>query len=391
MKYIEDLVEQFGLGRIHVSNFDEKISQSLANQIFNGKAFTHKQADIALRLVKKYRNQFKKIGVTDIENMLETPIYKFNLRTIDNTKSVTLDPISKRFIIKFPFDQNLLTLFRTLNTKEKLTRAEWDPDNKNWTLDLNEVSLAFILDNLSDSFVIDDEIKNYIDKYNQIKDEFENFVPTLIKENDSYKFKNIKSDFETNDLKSALIESTKLGVHIYADNVADEISELIKLNSLYKIYEQSHNQKFFIDKAKHSRTEVLSLIKEMNVNTAVFVDENISADTLNEWVSDLINVGVSLDQIGVFFRRKNEEDGVTFNKVIKDFGLNKEASSAPNWVFLSNKFPKSLLKNHHNIDVCLFVNRYVTSHYSIINTVKNSIFSLQYNEHKSAEADIVNL
>lgn len=391
MKYIEDLVEQFGYGRIHVSNFDEKISQSLANQIFNGKAFTHKQAEIALRLIKKYRNQFNKIGVSDVESMLETPVYKFTLRTIDNTRSVSINPVSKRFVVKFPFDQNLVTLFRTLNSKEKLTKAEWDPDNKNWTLDYNEISLAFIADNLSDNFVLDEDIKIYIDKYNQIKDDFEKFVPTLVKENSVYKFKNIKTEFVSNDLKTALIESAKLGVFIYADDVAEELANLVKVQPLYKIYEQSNNQKFFIDKTNHSRKDVLSLIKEMDVNTAIFVDENISAESMSNWANDLFDIGVNKDDVGVFFRRKNDDDGVDFNKVIKELTLNKEASSNPKWVFLSNKFPKSLLKNQHNIDVCLFINRYVTSHYSIINTVKNSIFSVQYNEFKSAEADVVHL
>jgi hypothetical protein len=391
MKYIEDLVEQFGYGKIHVGNFDERISQSLANQIFNGKAFTHKQADIALRLIKKYRNQFNKIGVTNVEAMLEAPVYKFALRTIDNTRSVTIDSNSKKFIVKFPFDQTLVTVLRTLNSKEKLTKAEWDPDNKSWGLDLNEVSLSFISDHLSVNFEIDDEIKEYIDKQNQIKENFESFIPTLIKDNSVYKFKNIKSEFESNNLLDSLVESAKLGVHVYDDMVANELTEYSKEDPLAKIYEHSYNQKFFIDKSKYARQSVIKLIKDMNVNTAIFVDENITAENINKWASDLTEMGVNLDDIGVFFRRKNDKEGIEFNSAIKQLGLNKEANSSPKWVFLSNKFPKSLLKNDHNIDVCLFVNRYVTSHYSIINTVKNSIFTIQYNEHKTAEADVVKL
>jgi len=391
MKYIEDLVEQFGLRRIHVSNFDEKISQSLSNQIFNSKAFTHKQAEIALRLIKKYRNQFIKLGITDVESMLESPVYRFSLRTIDNTRSVIIDPVTKKFVVKFPFDQNLVTLLRTLNSKEKLTKAEWDADQKCWTLDPNEISLTFIAENLADNFDLDEDIKEYINKLNQIKEEFESFLPILIKESQTYKFKNIKTSFESTDLKTALVESAKLGVSIYDDNVAGELSQIVKTFPINKIYENSHMQKFFLDKSKFSRLEVLSLINEMSVNTAIFVDENISANSMMEWANDLTNIGVKLSDVGVFFRRKNDNEGIEFNKVVKELGLNKEASVTPKWVFLSNKYPKSLLKNQHSIDVCLFVNRYVTSHYSIINTVKNSIFTLQYNEHRTAEADIVHL
>lgn len=391
MKYIEDLVEQFAYGRIHVSNFDEKISSSLGDQVLNGKAFTHKQAEIALRLVKKYRNQFYKIGVQDIDQMLETPVYKFSLRTIDQSKSVCIDPTTKKFIVKFPFNQNLVTLLRGLNQKEKLTKAEWDPDNKYWTLEPNEVSLAFIIDNFSDDFAFDDTVKDYIVKYNEIRENFETYIPTLIKSEDTYKFINIKSDFETTDLTTALVESSKLGVSVYDDKVASELKELTKSIPLTKIYEKSSYQKFYIDKSKYSRYEVLRLLKDMNVNTAIFVDENISAESMAKWAGDLLGVGVDLDDVGVFFRRKNDKEGIDFNKTIKDFGFNKEATSNPKWVFLSNKFPKSLIKSELNIDVCLFVNRYVASHYSIINTIKNSVFTIHYNDHKTAEADIVNL
>lgn len=390
MRYIEDLVEQFALGHIHVSTFDEKISQSLGNQCFNGKAFTHKQADIALRLVKKYRNQFNKLGITNVEELVENPTYKFTLRTIDQVKSITIDQNNKKFIIRFPFNQNLVTLLRTVNQKEKLARAEWDPDNKYWTLDLNEISLSFIIENLSD-FDIDDQIREYIDTYSKIMNNFEEYVPTLTKQNNSYQFKNIKTEYTSEDLLSSLVESAKLGVHVYDDVVAGELAEYTKETPLAKIYEHGYNQKFFIDKSKYARQSVLTLIKDMDVNTAIFVDENIDANSITKWANDLTDVGVSLDDVGIFFRRKNDKEGIEFNSVIKQLGLNKEANSSPKWVFLSNKYPKSLLKNNHRIDVCLFVNRYITSHYSIINTLKNSIFTLQYNDHKTAEADIVNL
>ena len=391
MKYIEDLVEQFGFNRIHVSNFDEKISQSLANQIMGGKAFTHKQAEIALRLVKKYRNQFHKMGVQNVDVMIETPVYRYALRTIDQSKSVYVDPTTKKFVVKFPFNQNLVTLLRSLNQKEKLTKAEWDPDGKYWTLEPNELSLSFISEHLADDFTLDETIKGYIEQINMIRENFESYIPTLIKDGLVYKFVNVKTDFETTDLVTALAESAKLGVSVYDDAVAHELKERVAINPLSKIYEKSSNQKFFIDKSKYSRHQVLHLVKEMNVNTAIFVDENISAESMEKWIADLTEIGVSLEDVGVFFRRKNDKDGIEFNKVIKDFGLNKEATANPKWIFLSSKFPKSLIKSELNIDVCLFVNRYVASHYSVINTIKNSVFTLHYNEHKTAEADIVNL
>lgn len=391
MKYIEDLVERFSFGQIHVSNFDEKISTSLAHQVMQGKAFTHKQAEIALRLVKKYRNQFQRAGVQNIDQMLETPLYKFSLRTIDQSKSVQIDPVTKKFVVKFPFNQTLVTSLRNLNQQEKLTRAEWDQERKWWTLEPNEVSLSFIANSLSNDFELDDQIKEYIEKYDQIRNNFEDYVPTLVKDNGTYKFKNIKTEFETTDLLTALVESAKLAVHVYDDTVSSELKEYVKTEPLAKIYEHNHNQKFFIDKSKYARLDVLRLIKNMNVNTAIYVDENISAESLNKWADDLKEAGISLDDVGVFFRRKNDTEGIKFNTTVKELGLNKEANGSTKWAFLSNKFPKSLLKCEHRIDVCLFVNRYVTSHYSIINTSKNSIFALHYNEYRTAEADIVNL
>jgi hypothetical protein len=390
MRYIEDLVEQFVLGKIRVSNFDEKISHSLGLQCLEGKAFTQKQSEIALRLVRKYRAQFKNLGV-DVDTLLENSIFKFPIRIIDQTKIVQLDDKNKKIVIKFPYNQNVVTLLRSINQKDKMSKAEWDPDKKYWTLDLNETSLAFINTNLIDEFELDEDIKSYIEQYNSIRENFEDYVPTLLKFDNTYFFKNIKSDFTSVELMPALVESAKLGVSVYDETVGQELTELVNITPLAKIYESNHNQKFSVNSSKYAKRDILRLIMDMNVNTAIFVDENTTAETLTVWFNELLEIGVDVKDIGVFFRRKNDEDGIRFNKIVKDLSLNKEANHASKWVFLSNKYPKSLLKNNHNIDVCLFVNKYITSHYSVTNISKNSIFSLYYNEHTTAEADIVNL
>jgi hypothetical protein len=392
MRYIEDLVIHFATGQIRVGNFDDRISRSLGDQCLEGKAFTPKQADIALRLLKKYRAQFQKFGINDIEDIIASPTYKYPLRIIDQQKAVLIDHKEKRFVLKFPYNQQLVTTLRGLNQKNKLTKADWDPDNKHWTLDLNELSLEFIIDNLlGNQFEISEELEQHVNAYQAIRENFEEYVPTLIKFDNTYFFRNIKTDFTSTDLLTALVESAKLGVHVFDDEVNKDVAEYVTHNRLAKIYTHNDYQKFFIDKSKYARQDVLRLVHDMNVDTAIFLDENTSAESLQKWVSDLEAVGVDLKDVGVFFRRKNDSGGIEFNTAIKNLGLNKDGDSKPKWVFLSSKYPKSLLKHAHTVDVCLFENRYVNSHYSIINTVKNSIFTLQYNEHKIAGEDIVDL
>ena len=390
MKYIEDYVAHFATYTIRFSNFDEKIAQSLGMQCFEGKAFTAKQADIAIRLLKKYKSQFVAQGFTDLPNILENPTYKFSFRVVDQQKLVFVDHAQKKFMLKFPFDQNLVTELRSLNAKKGMFKAEWDQDQKQWTLDLNEESLKFIIEKLSErNFEITDEIRNFSEKYQEITENFENYIPMLVKENGQYIFKNIKTDFSSNELYPALVQAAKLAVSVYDDEVSEEITKLTEENPLARVFAEHEKQNFNVSKNKFSRNQLVNFAKSFDTGVAIFLDESATADTLKMWVDSLISCGISLDEVGVFCRQKNDTNGIAFNTVIKENGLNKSVSDNVTWMFLMTKYPKSLVKVDKMPEICIFDNKYINAHHTVKSVVKNSMLNFLHNEFSSRGDEFV--
>jgi hypothetical protein len=382
MKYIEDFVQLFAIGQIHLSTFDEKIASSLGWQCVENKAFTQKQAEIALRLLKKYKKQFLTLGHENIELLIDAPVYKYALRVIDNQSAVSLDYKDQKFRVKFPFNQELVTKIRQFSSKTTLTKPSWDPETKTWQFDLNEKSLEFIFNELLPlKFEVTDEISEILEKYQKIKENFEDYVPMLVKHHDSYCFKNIKSNFSSTDLTSALIESVKLAVSVYDDQIYEEIDIVGSEYPMYNIFKQHEKQNFVLPKEKYSRTQILHFMKDMDTINVIFLHENANAETLKNWIFDLESCGISLSDVAVLFRQNNEGQGVEFNSVVKSYNLNKSTQDNVKWIFLGGKYPKSLVKNEKIANICLFENQYVYTHHTIQSIMKNSIFNFAHNEH----------
>jgi hypothetical protein len=390
MKYIEDYVTLFTSYVIRLSDFDQKIALSLGEQCLNNKPFTSKQADISIRLLRKYKGQFISLGHTSIIEMLDSPIFKHSFRIVDTQKLVYVDHVAKKFNLKFPFDQDLVTKIRGLNTKKGMFKSEWNADAKQWTMDLNEECLKFIIDYLLEkNFEVSEEIQQFIEKYQEITEDFEKYIPMLVKENDTYFFKNMKTEFSTTELTAALVQSAKLAVHVFDDVISEEIEILAQKNPLARVFTKQESQNFQLSKNDYTRTSLIKFAKDMDCLTAIFLDESATSDTMQMWVDALKSADIDLDEVGVFCRRKNDTDGIKFNTVVKEYGLNKSPTDNVKWVFLMTKYPKSLIKADKIADVCLFDNKYINAHHTVKSIVKNSVFNFLHNEHMTRGDEFV--
>lgn len=392
MKYIEDFVALFAHNQVRVSDYDKKIADSLGWQCIDNKAFTQKQSEIAIRLLKKYKKQIIALGKPEIEQILENPLFRNSIRVIDLQTSVTFDKQAQRFKLKFPFNQELVTKIRQFGTKNTLSKPNWDADGKVWQFEANENSLEFIASELVPlNFEISPEISNFLTDMQKIKENFEDYLPMLVKENGNYFFKNIKTEFSSKNLIDALVESIQLAVTVYDDEISEEIDIISERNLMYKVFKKQEKQNFVLNKGSISRTEILSFMKEMKTVNAIFLDENIQAESLKKWIFDLVSCGVDLDDVGVFFRQRNENGGLEFNSVVKECKLNKSADQNVKWMFLTTKYPKSLVKNGKIAEICLFDNHYVFTHHTVQSIVKNSIFNFAHNEYVKQGDNFVGL
>jgi hypothetical protein len=382
MTYIEDYMKEFAFSKIRTSKFDSQISSSLALQILtSNKALTEKQGNLALRLLDKYKSQFVAAGFTDIIVDLKNPKFKQPFRIVDMTK--TVDIVDNEIVIKFPFDQSLVTSMREISNVSIFCKPVFDGDIKAWKMSLNEESLTFVEGLISKDFELSKEVKELVSQMTLIRANMEDHIPMLCKFDKKYKIKNCLINEEYDDLESAIIGSVSAGIYVHDDQVHQDLMKAIEKEPLLKLFTIANLQKVLVTKEEYSKQELLSLVKKFNTTVAIFFEDDAKSQDLTEWYNTLLSVGVNNSEIGVYFRKSGASD---FNQTIKDLGLNKDADD-PNvkWVILSSKYPKSLFKNDKTAEICIFVDRHVTTHYTTINVMNNSLLNIRYAERKVAE------
>lgn len=163
---------------INLARYDEEFIQSVSEQTNNQLgfyfpaskktlAYTDKQAELAYKIVDKYRRQLSKLKPSVIvpENVKDLPL-KHGLRNIDRNKTVTLE--DDWIIVKFPFDKSFIYQLKT-QAKEGHGTVTFDPEKKRWKLAKTEYMLNWIMAVCSSTFFIDDEIKTMYQKLQEVE------------------------------------------------------------------------------------------------------------------------------------------------------------------------------------------------------------------------------
>ena len=156
--YVEDYIEFIGGHRditgkhlgmfesvtspISLARYDVRIIESFCEQVlFDCKPYTDKQSELAVKIVNKYRKQLLQLAAPVVlpESLNQ---FRLGIRTIDRTKSVTID--SGQFVVRFPYDTKLIELVKR-QMKEGDGAALFDIDKKVWRLAQTESMLNWIM------------------------------------------------------------------------------------------------------------------------------------------------------------------------------------------------------------------------------------------------------
>lgn len=156
--YVEDYIEFIGGQRtiagkqlglfetvpspINLARYDVRIIESFCNQtLWEGKPYTDKQSELAVKIVSKYRKQLLQLSTPVVlpESLNQ---FRLGIRAIDRTKSVTVE--GDQFVIKFPYDTKLIELVKR-QLKEGAGSASFDTNNKAWRLAQTESMLNWIM------------------------------------------------------------------------------------------------------------------------------------------------------------------------------------------------------------------------------------------------------
>jgi len=191
--YVEDYLEYLAgyevgitalimpnITKISLARYDIQIVNSMANATMFGTALTDKQAELAVKLILKYRRQFAKLGI-DV-SPIEDPQYRIPPRKMDRTKTIWV--ADGKIHVKFPYDNVLIKDLQTFRESSQ-GRAHYDREAKIWYLALTEYNVNWIVPwgNTND-FEVDNGVREIF--YQILECEQQPFEIKLVQQGDGY-------------------------------------------------------------------------------------------------------------------------------------------------------------------------------------------------------------
>lgn len=393
--FIEDLITVLEAGvSPNLNKFDANLINSFANQIFNQLALTEKQANIALRILKRNQSYLETVLGKSIDQNLLQPRYKYPFRVISSAKIISLkEDIAYGKVIKveFPYNENILTELR--KGREQSTNGFWSKDEKSWIFPLSESNLNFLFDiSTKFEFILSDEIKILFDEIAFIKQNIDNYIPCLTYEENDLKFVNFPENLpqiESKEPLSAIFEARKKGVFVWDNNIEDFLQSN-KVKTITKEFLAGiPSEDFNINPEKIAFLDLEQIIANM-FPVAIVIPGGSELENLEKIYTDLVRMGVNTNDVTVLFRLPNETDK-NFNEFVKNNGLNNTLTDNTKVVFLSSKVPKTVVK--YNTRFNLIINLgYNNVHYTMREFVKKHENMIYYcTKTKQQEIDFAEL
>jgi hypothetical protein len=370
--HIEDLII-LAATRLQMNPFDSKLIYSFQDQIFRGNGLTEKQANIAIKILKRQKSKIDPIIGQDIDTFLENPSFRLSKRTVNLSKRLSVienEVYGKAIKVEFPYNEQIVQLIR--EKRSTLHFAQWDKEEKAWILSLDERNLKLLVGIVNQhGFSFDQELENYFSKVKEIEDNFEKYVPMISFDGDSIVYKNISENvpkIQTNDPLLALFEGRKAGIHTWDDSVDAVIRkngcEKVTLNFLNSAPDQSFE--FYLE--DHEFFEVSEVVKYLT--PCIFVIPGGSELQKLELSLDLLKkVGIDNKEISVLFRLP-KETGENFNNFIRSSELNNPITDQTKAIFISSKVPKTVIDANIKFNSVVNFNFY-SIHYTIREFLKN--------------------
>jgi hypothetical protein len=169
---------------VNLARYDVGFLDNVTDTTMQGSALTDRQAELATKLILKYRRQLQAKGI-DVEPV-SVPRYRKPLRNIDRSKEAWLDDETIR--LKFPYNTSLIESIREIG-KASQGRIRFNKEQKNWCLALTEFNVNWaIAFAKSHEFTIDPQLENLMQAI--IECESRGYAIQLIHAKDGYAIQN---------------------------------------------------------------------------------------------------------------------------------------------------------------------------------------------------------
>jgi len=124
---------------INLARYDNSFLDNVTDQTMNGGALTDRQAELAVKLITKYRRQLNTHNI-DVPDMT-VPVYRRALRIVDRSKSAGVK--DRKIYLKFPYDVKTIDVIRAMS-KQSQGFMTFDRELKVWYLALTEFNVNWV-------------------------------------------------------------------------------------------------------------------------------------------------------------------------------------------------------------------------------------------------------
>ena len=381
MIYIEDIIAMLLQCRLNI--FDQNIISSFMDQQWKGQAFTEKQANLALRIIARYRAQLSGI---DIDAILANPQFKqpFRVKTVAYRISIGPDQLGIKTCIRcqFPYDKDIVEKIK----KNRDIDAEWNSGDNSWYFSLTETNVLFV-DNLftDKNYDSDERFRDILKQCQSIINDMDQYVPMLDVNDNLPVYVNAPRYLpvlKSQDLMSALFEARLKGISVFSDKVYDYINSEQVSETTRRLLTQPINETLFVDSTRTRFDEVCDIITRLTPCLAILSTSG-EIENLSMLHCHLSAKGISNDDISVMFRLPSSRND--FNLYVKENHLNHRLSENTKVVVVQSKIPKPLMSAGFRFNTVLNLSK-VSAHYTLRNHLKLSYNIINYGLHPDTKS-----
>jgi hypothetical protein len=366
------LSEPYPSSKVFVSSEDRTVLFSLAKQVYQKKALTDRQFNLAKHKLSNYREQFIQEGYDNFD--LDIDLLEMPLRSIDRSKTISIVDDFDRFSIisshplaeykqwikiRFPFNKKtIVAVEKIAQTHKKIYFHERGTHEHYFAL--TENAAYDVVSTFTDrNFHIDQQLVDIAAAVEKIKQTPQETIPCIY-EGKTYNVKdivelNIKK--EVGDSVVKLIDRhRRYGLMNYST---------VSGNGLVSEIANRSDTNFLAKPSEYSMREVLEAVHSLDRYPLLVVLNEYSADEELFSIWETVRTYVDCQEQSVLFRQEGTTD---FNQFVKDKKLNNWLDADTKIVYTSNtKLPKLLLKTDWRpITAVMFdnnrTNRYLDSY-----------------------------
>jgi hypothetical protein len=331
--------------RLNLSKKDFSTLTSLHDTINGSFYITENQGRLILKILKENQKKLSKFS-SEIEESVTAPVWLKSFRPVESIKKFFIENIGTDdpcLVIEVTYNSQIRKMLNAKMTNlEEFGQADGFKTFKVALTEKNIIILYELLEPLQ--FEIDLTIKSHyttIKSWSKSDVENQFFVDNITSKT---LHKHLAQDGDTDIFKDPLVLVDRSMRYKFTTNIRKNHGE-----NLTEHIANRSKTRVWIDKNQHSLSDIISSLKQLHRLPLMLVFEIQEPAKFQEHLDTLsyaLEKNEIFDNIGIYFRLANTDDGKKFNQAIANKQYNKMLDNTTQVaVVQSGKLPKFFLKN----------------------------------------------